>query len=141
MTLRQAYTLVKQRRPEINPNPLFFKILEEFERELTHSRLMMMNKSAALVAAQQQRNNYHNQYNEYNNRHQPHNRLMRPQHTTGAFKYYTLKPSMYGAANSSSMYNQRSMSPMPMMSGGAQTEYTSIANVLPEFQQKQPYAF
>ena len=33
-SLNEAYSLVKSRRPEINPNPLFRRILYDYEQEL-----------------------------------------------------------------------------------------------------------
>lgn len=33
-SLNTAYSLVKSRRPEINPNPLFMRILQQYEQEL-----------------------------------------------------------------------------------------------------------
>lgn len=123
MPLRQAYTLVKARRPEINPNPLFFHLLEEFERELMHSRLMLMNKTAAAMA---QRN--FDQLAEYNQQQQ--RSMMRHNTNSNGNKFFTLKPnhnntiaSMYGVA-STSIYN-RPQTPIPMASGGS-AQYSSI---------------
>lgn len=121
MTLRQAYTLVKTRRPEINPNPLFFRLLEEFERELMHSRLMLMNKAAAAAA---QRN--FDQLAEYN--HQQQRSMLRQG------KYFTLKPQ----TASTTVYNQRSMSPVPMVTGGS-AQFSSMINN--NCYNRQPYAY
>lgn len=133
MTLRQAYTLVKTRRPEINPNPLFLHLLEEFDRELMHSRLMFMNKTAAAMA---QRN--FDQLAEYNQQQQ--RSMMRQQG-----KFFTLKPralaSMYGpqhGAGSTSIYN-RPQSPISMASGGS-AHYPSIMNN-DYHHPHQPYAY
>ena len=35
--LSTAYAIVKSRRPEINPNPLFMRILQQYEQELIKS--------------------------------------------------------------------------------------------------------
>lgn len=34
MPLNTAYSIAKTRRKEVNPNPLFMKILEDYEKEL-----------------------------------------------------------------------------------------------------------
>lgn len=39
MSMRDAYLWVKSRRPEIQPNPLFLRILEDFERDLIQQRI------------------------------------------------------------------------------------------------------
>jgi hypothetical protein len=54
LSLHTAYTLVKSRRPEVNPNPLFWTLLKQFEQELLQNTQQPQHQQTQQPQSQQQ---------------------------------------------------------------------------------------